>query len=52
MIGRIYEGSHLTLLHSKYISVSCEPHGFREDFLSFRQYISMGAIGCLKDIYY
>ena len=30
LIGRIYVGDHLTLLHTKYIS--CGPHGFREDF--------------------
>ena len=42
MIGRIYVGDHLTLLHTKYIS--CRPHGFRdEDFLSFSYYKSMGA---------
>ena len=45
MLGRIYEGDYLTLQHSKYIRVSCGPHGFR-DFLSFLQYTSMGAIGC------
>ena len=37
LIGRIYVGVHLTLLHTKYIS--CGPHGFREeDFLSFSHY--------------
>ena len=42
LIGRIYVGDHLTLLHIKYIS--CGPHGFRdEDFLSFMHYKSMGA---------
>ena len=42
LIGRIYVGDHLTLLHTKYIS--CRPHGFREeDFLSFSPYKSMGA---------
>ena len=40
LIGRIYVGDHLTLLHTKY--VSCGPHGFREDFLSFSHYMSMG----------
>ena len=30
------------MLHAKYIS--CGPHGFREDFLSFSHYTSMGAI--------
>ena len=30
MIGRIYEGYHLTLLHTKYIGF--RPCGFREDF--------------------
>ena len=39
MIGRIYEGDHLTLLHTKYLSTG--PHGFREDFLSFSHYQSM-----------
>ena len=29
MVGRIYVGDHLTLLHSKYIS--CGPHGVREE---------------------
>ena len=29
LIGRIYGGDHLTLLHTKY--VSCGPHGFREE---------------------
>ena len=34
MVGRIYVGDHLTLLHTKYLS--SEPYGFREeDFLSF-----------------
>ena len=34
LIGRIYVGDYLTLLHTKYIS--CGPHGFREeDFLIF-----------------
>ena len=34
LIGRIYVGDHLLLLHTKY--VSCGPHGFRgEDFLIF-----------------
>ena len=42
LIGKIYVGDHLTLLHTKYIS--CGPHGFREeDFLSFSHYKSMGA---------
>ena len=45
LIGRIYVGDHHTLLHTKYISSG--PHGFREDFLSFSHYKSMGAIyGC------
>ena len=31
MVGRIYVGDHLTLLHTKYLS--SEPYGFRkEDF--------------------
>ena len=41
LIGRIYVGDHSTLLHTKYLS--CGPHGFREDFLSFFHYKSMGA---------
>ena len=42
LIGRIYAGDHLRLLHTKYIS--CGPHGFREeDFLSFSHFKSMGA---------
>ena len=41
LIGRIYVGNYYTLLHTQYIS--CGPHGFREDFLSFSQYKSMGA---------
>ena len=41
LIGRIYVWDHLTLLHTKY--VSCRPHGFKEDFLIFSHYKSMGA---------
>ena len=41
LIGRIYVGDHNTLLHTQYIS--CGPHGFREDVLSFIHYKSMGA---------
>ena len=34
MVGRIYVGDHLTLLHIKYLSSG--PHGFRkEDFFKF-----------------
>ena len=40
LIGRIYVGDHYTLLHTKYIS--SWPHGFREDFLSFSHYKSIG----------
>ena len=41
LIGRIYEGDHYTLHHTKYIS--CGPHGFREeDFFSFSHYKSIG----------
>ena len=29
MIGRIYVGNHLTLLHTKYLSSG--PYGFREE---------------------
>ena len=29
MVGRIYEGDHLTLLNTKYLSSG--PHGFREE---------------------
>ena len=40
MAGRIYVDDHLT--YTKYIS--CEPHGFREEFfLSLPLYKSMGA---------
>ena len=42
LIGRIYVGDHLILLHTKYVSFG--PHGFREeDFLSLFHYKSMGA---------
>ena len=41
LIGRIYVGDHKTLLHTKF--VSCGPHGFREEDLSFFHYKSMGA---------
>ena len=41
MVGRIYVGPHLMLLHTKYLSSG--PYGFREDFLSFFHYKSMGA---------
>ena len=41
LIGRISVVDHYTLLHTKYIS--SVPHGFREDFLSFSHYKSMGA---------
>ena len=43
LIGRIYVGDNLTLLHSKYIS--CEPHGFREEdfFYFFSHYKSLRA---------
>ena len=41
LTGRIYVGDTKTLLHTEYIS--CGPHGFREDFLSFPHYKSMGA---------
>ena len=37
MVGRIYEGDHLTLLNTKYLSSG--PDGFREDFLSFSHYV-------------
>ena len=30
MVGRIYVGEHLTLLHTKYLSFG--PHGFKEEF--------------------
>ena len=40
-IGRIYVGGHHTLLHTKYISSGS--HGFREDFLNFSHFKSMGA---------
>ena len=42
MVGRIYIGDHLMLLHTKYLSSG--PNGFRdEDFLSITHYKSMGA---------
>ena len=42
MIGRIYVGDHLMLLHTKYLS--SKPYGFRqEDF--FSHYKAMGANG-------
>ena len=45
IVGRIYEGDHLTLLHTKYLS--SVPHDFREEgFLSFCHYKSMRAIYC------
>ena len=38
MVGRIYEGNHLTLLNSKYLCSG--PHGYREeDFLRFSHYV-------------
>ena len=43
MVGRIFVGDHLTLLHTKYLSSG--PHGFRgDDFFSFSHYKSMGVI--------
>ena len=40
MIGGIYVGDHLTLLHTKYLSSG--PYGFREeDFLSFFSIVSL-----------
>ena len=40
MIGRIYEGYHLTLLHTKYIGF--RPCGFsEEDFFIFSHYKPM-----------
>ena len=41
MVGRIYVGTHLMLLYTKYLSSG--PYGFREDFLRFFHYKSMGA---------
>ena len=41
LIVRIYVGGHYTLLYTKFITSG--PHGFREDFLSFSHYKSMGA---------
>ena len=40
LIGRIYVVDHYTLLNTKHISSG--PLGFREDFLSFSHYKSMG----------
>ena len=39
LIGRIYVGDHYSLLLTKYIS--CEPHGFREDYLKVFPIISL-----------
>ena len=42
MVGRIYVGDHLMLLHTKYLSSG--PYGFREeDFLNISHFKSMGA---------
>ena len=41
LVGGIYVWEHYTLLHTQYIR--CGPHSFREDFLSFSHYKSMGA---------
>ena len=42
MVGRIYVGDHVMLLHTKYLSSG--PYGFREeDFLSISYYKSVGA---------
>ena len=42
MVGRIYVGDHLTLLHTKYLR--SEPYGFRdEDYLSITHYKSVVA---------
>ena len=44
LIGRIYVGDHLTLLHTITKYVSCGLHEFREeDILSFSHYKSRGA---------
>ena len=32
MVGRIYVGDHLSLLHTKYMYLSSEPYGFNDDF--------------------
>ena len=41
MVGRIYVGDHLMLLHTKYLS--SRPYGFREeDFWNFSHHKSMG----------
>ena len=43
MVGRIYVGYYLTLLHTKYLS--SWPHGFREEyFLSFFPLISLSEL--------
>ena len=39
MTGRIYEGYHLQLLHTKYIGF--RPCGFREDIFSYFPIISL-----------
>ena len=42
MVGRIYIGDRLTLLHTKYLSTG--HYGFKEeDFLSISHYKYMGA---------
>ena len=43
MVGRIYVGDHLTLLHTKYLSSG--PYGFREEDVlkKISHYKSMGA---------
>ena len=38
MVGSIYVGDHLLLLHTKYLSLG--PYGFNEDFFHYK---SMGA---------
>ena len=44
MVGRVYVGDHLKLLHTKYRS--CGSHGFRkEDLLKFSHYKSMKTLG-------
>ena len=40
MVGRIYVGDYLSLLHTEYLSSG--PSGFNEDFWSFCHYKSMG----------
>ena len=39
MVGRIYKGDYLTLLHAKY--KSSRPHGFRKKYFYFLPIVSL-----------